>query len=175
MIISNINSLNSEKPIKGILKLYIDATKASSTPPVGPVISQAGLNIADFCKNFNSISDQLLPISLPTIVFIYLDNSYDFIIKLPTTTSLIKNLIFNGAIDNNKLKIIQFKRKIRRQFSNNFNKRNFFIYILSPQILFELAFLKSLQLIHIRNIQNISNMILGSAYSMGVTFRYLIN
>lgn|SRR3989338_8261648 len=101
----------------------------------------------------------------PVLIFIYKDSSYDFIIKLPTTTYLIKKTLH--LENDNTIKIIPIKKKLRRHFSIYYKKRNFFVYMLSQEQLFEISLFKSLELIHVPKLQNICKMVIGSAYSMG--------
>ncbi|MGZ8855254.1 MAG: hypothetical protein ACXW07_04895 [Nitrososphaeraceae archaeon] len=93
--------------------------------------------------------------------------------KLPTTTYLIKKTL--NLENDNTLTIVPIKKKLRRHFSIYYKKRNFFIYILSQEQLFEISLFKSLELIHVPKLQNICKMIIGSAYSMvyvSVTLQY---
>lgn len=169
---------SNTKPIRGILKLYIEAMKATSAPPVGPAISQAGLNIVDFCKNFNNVTSDLIENMLfPVSIIIYLDYSYDFIIKLPTISNIVKKLIFQSDNDSNLLIINHFKKKIRRQFNSSNRKRNFFIYIIPASILYEITLFKMLQLSLSNTTINKKWLlpIVGSLNSMGVSVMYYQN
>lgn len=77
------------KKISGYIKLLIEAGKASPSPPVGPALGQRGVNIMEFCKAFNaqtSSSDGLLPVT----VTVYADRSFDFQVKTPPTSYLLK-------------------------------------------------------------------------------------
>jgi ribosomal protein L11 len=121
----------------------------------------------DFCKNFNNLTVDLAEnIMFPVSVIIYLDYSYDFIIKLPTTTSLIKKLLFNDT--HKTVTMVHFKRKIRRQLSSYNRKREFFIYFIPVPLIFELTQFKMLALSPITINLNTLKMINGSLYSMGI-------
>ena len=79
------------KQIQGYLKLQVPAGQASPSPPIGPALGQRGLNIMEFCKAFNSQTqneEQGAP--RPTIITIYVDKSFDFIIKTAPTSYLLK-------------------------------------------------------------------------------------
>jgi len=106
-----------------------------------------------------------------------LDYSYEFIIKLPTTTAIIKNLIFLPEDKDNKLTIMYFKRKLRRQFSAFFRKRHFFIYLVPAVLLYEIASLKILQLdtLKIKVTENFLRTIVGSLRSIGIGVTYNIH
>ena len=79
------------KKIEGYLKLQVPAGQASPSPPIGPALGQRGLNIMDFCKEFNAKpqnEEQGTP--LPTTITIYVDKSFDFVIKTAPTSYLLK-------------------------------------------------------------------------------------
>ena len=79
------------KKIEGYLKLQVPAGQASPSPPIGPALGQRGLNIMDFCKAFNAKTqneEQGTP--LPTTITIYVDKSFDFVIKTAPTSYLLK-------------------------------------------------------------------------------------
>lgn len=79
------------KQIDGYLKLQVPAGQASPSPPIGPALGQRGLNIMDFCKAFNAKTqndEQGAP--LPTTITIYVDKSFDFVIKTAPTSYLLK-------------------------------------------------------------------------------------
>ena len=71
------------------LKLVIPAGKATPAPPVGPALGQAGINIGDFVKKFNDATREMKG-KLSVKIYAYEDRTYDFVIKSPTATSLIK-------------------------------------------------------------------------------------
>ena len=79
------------KKVVTVIKLALQAGKANPAPPVGPALGQRGLNIMDFCKAFNSKTqneEQGTP--LPTTITIYVDKSFDFVIKTAPTSYLLK-------------------------------------------------------------------------------------
>lgn len=71
------------KEISGYLKLQIRGGAANPSPPVGPALGSKGLNIMDFCKQFNARTQDKQGQVLPVVVTIYTDKSFDFIIKTP--------------------------------------------------------------------------------------------
>lgn len=81
------------KKIKTILKLQIPAGQATPAPPIGPALGQHGLNISEFCKQFNDRSKDKTGNVLPVEISIYVDNTYSFVIKTPLTSDLIKKAV----------------------------------------------------------------------------------
>jgi len=76
------------KEVVKYVKLAIEAGKANPAPPVGPALGQAGVNIMDFCKQFNEATkDKKGPV--PTVISVYKDKSFDFITKISPTSYLI--------------------------------------------------------------------------------------
>jgi len=77
------------KEISGYLKLQIRGGAANPSPPVGPALGSKGLNIMDFCKQFNARTQEKQGQVLPVLVTIYTDKSFDFIIKTPPAPVMI--------------------------------------------------------------------------------------
>ena len=78
-----------KKPVS-LIKLQIPAGSANPAPPVGPALGQHGVNIMQFCKAFNDATKNKEGIVLPVIISVYQDRSFDFIIKSPPASILIK-------------------------------------------------------------------------------------
>ena len=78
-----------KKPVSQI-KLQIPAGAANPAPPVGPALGQQGVNIMQFCKAFNESTKQKEGIILPVIISVYEDKSFDFIVKSPPVSFLLK-------------------------------------------------------------------------------------
>ena len=78
------------KKIKAIIKLYCPAGSANPAPPVGPALGQHGLNIIDFCKQFNAKTQGQDGMTLPVVITAYEDRSFTFIIKSPPCSVLLK-------------------------------------------------------------------------------------
>ena len=79
------------KKIDGYIKLQVPAGAANPSPPIGPALGQRGVNIMEFCKQFNAATDGLenaMPI--PTIITVYGDRSFTFVTKTPPASFLIK-------------------------------------------------------------------------------------
>jgi large subunit ribosomal protein L11 len=79
------------KKIVGFIKLQVPAGKANPSPPIGPALGQRGLNIMQFCKEFNAQTQGLEPgLMLPVVITAYADKSFTFIMKSPPATVLLK-------------------------------------------------------------------------------------
>ncbi len=72
------------------IKLYVPAGQANPAPPVGPALGQHGVNIMMFCKQFNERTKGRDGLTLPAVITVYKDKSFDFIIKTPPSSVLIK-------------------------------------------------------------------------------------
>ena len=84
----------STKKVEGMLKLQLPAGQANPAPPVGPALGQRGINISEFCKQFNDKTkgmEQGAP--LPTLITIYADRSFDFSVKTPPASYLLKKAV----------------------------------------------------------------------------------
>ncbi len=81
------------KEIKAQVKLQIPAGAATPAPPVGSALGQHGVNIMDFCKQFNAKTADKKGQTIPVVITIYKDKKFDFVIKTPPTTELIKKKI----------------------------------------------------------------------------------
>jgi len=95
------------KKITGMIKLQIPAGKATPAPPVGPALGQAGVNIMDFCKNFNARTQGQTDMIIPVVITVYADRSYTFITKTPPAANLLRKAagIDKGSGEPNKKKV----------------------------------------------------------------------
>src|SRR5438270_9322762 len=78
------------KKVTGMIKLQIPAAAATPAPPVGPALGQAGVNIMDFCKNFNARTASQPGMIIPVVITVYADRSYTFITKTPPAAVLLR-------------------------------------------------------------------------------------
>ena len=78
------------KEIKTIIKLQISAGQANPAPPVGPALGQHGLNIQDFCSKFNEATKDKMGNIIPVEITIYTDRTFDFKLKTPPASDLLK-------------------------------------------------------------------------------------
>ena len=81
------------KKVTGMIKLQIPAGKATPAPPVGPALGQHGVNIMQFCKEFNAKTSDQNGLIIPVVITVYQDRSYSFITKTPPAAVLIKKAI----------------------------------------------------------------------------------
>lgn len=95
------------KPIKTTLKLQIKAGMANPAPPIGPALGQHGVNIQDFCKKFNDATKGMMGDVVPAVITIYEDRSFDFKLKTPPASALLKKAagIEKGSADPLKVKV----------------------------------------------------------------------
>ncbi|MDD5455637.1 MAG: 50S ribosomal protein L11 [Candidatus Margulisbacteria bacterium] len=95
------------KKVKGYIKLQLPAGKANPAPPVGPALGQQGVNIMEFCKAYNdktkTMGDQIIPV----IITVYEDRSFDFILKTPPVSDMLKKFakVAKGSGEPNKNKV----------------------------------------------------------------------
>ena len=89
------------KPVKTILKLQLEAGKANPAPPVGTALGPHGINIQDFCKKFNEATKEMMGDVVPAEITIYEDRSFDFKLKTPPASALLKKAagIEKGSAD----------------------------------------------------------------------------
>jgi len=82
--------MTTRKKVSGYIKLQLPAGKANPAPPVGPALGQHGVNIMQFCKDFNSRSAALGDTVVPVVITVYADRTYSFVMKSPPASILIK-------------------------------------------------------------------------------------
>ena len=79
------------KKIEGYIKLQVPAGAANPSPPIGPALGQRGVNIMEFCKQFNAATQELeKAMPIPTVITVYADRSFSFVTKTPPASFLIK-------------------------------------------------------------------------------------
>jgi large subunit ribosomal protein L11 len=142
---------SSKKKITGQIKLQIPAGQANPSPPVGPALGQHGVNIMEFCKAFNARTQAQTGTILPVIITVYSDRSFDFILKSPPASFLIKKFakIKSGSGKPNKEKVGE----------------------LSSGDLEEIAKIK-MEDLNAYDVEEAKKIIAGSARSMGVKTPY---
>jgi large subunit ribosomal protein L11 len=96
------------KKVNGYIKLQVPAASANPSPPIGPALGQQGVNIMEFCKQFNAQTQKIekgLPI--PVVITVYSDRSFTFVMKTPPASVLIRKAIGiekgSGAPNTNKV------------------------------------------------------------------------
>jgi large subunit ribosomal protein L11 len=78
------------KTVKAMIKLQIDAGKANPAPPIGPALGQHGLNIQEFCTRFNDQTRDRMGDIIPAEITVYEDRTFDFILKTPPASDLLR-------------------------------------------------------------------------------------
>ncbi len=136
------------KKVTGFIKLQIPAGKANPSPPVGPALGQKGVNIMEFCKQFNARTNDKEGLIIPVVITVYSDKSFTFITKTPPAAVLLKKLskVEKGSPESNRNKVGK----------------------ITKAQLKEIAELKMPDL-NAFNIDEAISMIAGTARSMGLT------
>ena len=100
------------KEIVKQIKLQIKAGQANPAPPVGPALGQAGVNIMEFCKQFNAATQASSGDVLPTVITVYKDKSFTFITKQPPAAALLKQAanLASGSAEPNRTKVGKITR-----------------------------------------------------------------
>ncbi|BCW92928.1 MAG: 50S ribosomal protein L11 [Acidobacteriota bacterium] len=95
------------KKIVAYIKLQIPAGQANPAPPVGPALGQHGLNIMDFCKNFNARTQKMAGTIIPVVITVYSDRTYTFITKTPPASFLLAKAagVEKGSGEPNRVKV----------------------------------------------------------------------
>jgi large subunit ribosomal protein L11 len=107
------------KEITAKIKLQVPAGKANPAPPVGPALGQHGVNIMEFCKQFNARTQKLGETIVPVIISVYSDRSFTFITKTPPAAELLKKAagIVKGSGVPNKDKVGKVTRAQIREIA----------------------------------------------------------
>ena len=103
----------AEKEISNIIKLQIDAAKATPAPPVGPALGVSGVNIMQFVKEFNDRTANQMGFKVPVVITVYKDKTFTFITKVPPVADLIKKAIKieKGSGKPNKEKVAKITKE----------------------------------------------------------------
>ncbi len=136
------------KKIKTIIKLQIQAGKANPAPPVGPALGQHGLNIQEFCTKFNEATKDKMGDIIPAEITVYEDRTFDFILKTPPASDLLRKAAGVEKGSGNPL-----RDKVGK---------------ISPEKLREIAEKKIADL-NANDIEGAQKIVAGTARSMGIT------
>lgn len=136
------------KKVVGKIKLQIEAAKANPSPPVGPALGQHGVNIMDFCKQFNAKTESQAGYIIPVVIDVYEDRSFSFVTKSPPAAVLIKKAlnIPKGSAVPNKDKVGQITQAQMEEIAKT-----------------------KMEDLNATSLESAVNMIKGSARAMGVT------
>lgn len=107
------------KEVKTIIKLQIPAGKANPAPPIGPALGQHGLNIQDFCSKFNDATKEMAGDIIPVEISVYEDRTFDFKLKTPPASDLLKKAagLQKGSGDPLKSKVGKVTKEQIRQIA----------------------------------------------------------
>ncbi len=136
------------KEISGFIKLQVKGGAANPAPPIGPALGSKGVNIMEFCKQFNARTQDKSGKVLPVVITVYSDKSFDFIIKQPPVAVSIKEAakIQTGSAESNRKKVGSISwDQIRKIAEDKMQDMNCF------------------------TIESAMSMVAGTARSMGVT------
>lgn len=105
--------------VMGFIKLQIEAGKATPAPPVGPALGQHGVNIMQFCKEFNEKTAKDSGLVIPVVITVYQDRTFSFITKTPPAAVLLKKAckIESGSGVPNKTKVATISKDAVRQIA----------------------------------------------------------
>lgn len=136
------------KKVKAIVKLQIPAGQATPAPPVGPALAQHGLNIMEFCQKFNEATKNNQGFKIPVEIKVYGDRTYDFLLKQPPASELLKKAagIEKGSGAPNKTKVAKITRVQLKEIAE-----------------------KKLPDLNTDNIESAMKIIEGTAKNMGIT------
>ncbi len=95
------------KEVVGIIKLQIPGGTASPSPPVGPALGAKGINIMEFCKQFNGRTEKYKGKIIPVVISVFADKSFEFVTKTPPVAIQLKEVakIKSGSAESNRVKI----------------------------------------------------------------------
>jgi large subunit ribosomal protein L11 len=95
------------KEITGYVKLQVKGGQANPSPPVGPALGSKGLNIMEFCKQFNARTQEKMGTVLPVLITVYSDKSFDFVVKTPPAANMLLEAakVKSGSAEPNRKKV----------------------------------------------------------------------
>jgi large subunit ribosomal protein L11 len=107
MSLEPINQNKMAKEISGYVKLQVKGGQANPAPPIGPALGSKGVNIMEFCKQFNARTQDKMGKVLPVLLTVYTDKSFDFVIKTPPAAIQLKDAakIQSGSKEPNRAKV----------------------------------------------------------------------
>ncbi|OYQ66319.1 MULTISPECIES: 50S ribosomal protein L11 [Aerococcus] len=107
------------KKVQQIVKLQIEAGKASPAPPVGPALGQAGVNIMGFTKEFNARTQDQMGMVIPVVITVFEDRSFTFVTKTPPAANLLMKAagVSKGSGEPNKTKVATVTRDQVREIA----------------------------------------------------------
>lgn len=136
------------KKVTAIIKLALQAGKATPAPPIGPALGQHGVNIAGFCKEYNAKTADKGDTTIPVEISVYEDRSFSFILKTPPTSVLLVKAanVKKGASEPNKMVVGSISEAQLEEITN----------IKFPDL-------------NTKNFENAKRIVMGTARNMGIT------
>jgi len=109
------------KEVSGLIKLQIKGGAANPSPPVGPALGAKGVNIMEFCKQFNARTQEMAGKVVPVIITVYADKSFDFVVKTPPVAIQLKEAakIKSGSAEPNRNKVASVSWEQVRQIAED--------------------------------------------------------
>ncbi len=109
------------KEVAGLIKLQIKGGAANPSPPVGPALGSKGVNIMEFCKQFNARTQEMAGKVVPVIITVYSDKSFDFVTKTPPVAVQLKELtkLKSGSAEPNRNKVASVTWEQVRQIAES--------------------------------------------------------
>ena len=137
----------AQKEVTNVIKLQIEAGKATPAPPVGPALGSSGVNIMQFVKEFNDKTANQPGMTIPVVITVYKDKSFTFITKVPPVAVLIKKAIKieKGSGKPNKEKVAKITKEQVKQIAE-----------------------QKMEDLNASTVEAAMNMVAGTARSMGV-------
>ncbi|MBM3325781.1 MAG: 50S ribosomal protein L11 [Calditrichaeota bacterium] len=137
-----------KKRITGFVKLQVTGGQANPSPPVGPALGQRGVNIMEFCKQFNARTQDQLGVILPVVITIYHDKSFTFVVKTPPAAVLLKKAanVPSGSKEPNRAKVGKITQAQLREIAT-----------------------RKMPDLNAHTIEGAMNIIAGTAKNMGIT------
>ncbi|HWP82002.1 MAG TPA: 50S ribosomal protein L11 [Bacteroidota bacterium] len=136
------------KKVTGFVKLQIPAGQANPAPPVGPALGQKGINIMEFCKQFNARTKDQQGLIIPVVITVYSDKSFTFITKTPPAATLLLRAakLEKGSAEPNRTKVGKVTKEQVRQIAE----------MKMPDL-------------NASSVESAMRMVAGTARSMGIT------
>jgi len=136
------------KKVVGFVKLQIPAGQANPAPPVGPALGQKGVNIMEFCKQFNARTQAQMGLVIPVVITVFSDKSFTFITKTPPASILLAKAakVEKGSAESNRNKVGKVTKKQVREIAE-----------------------RKMPDLNAANVEAAMSMIAGTARSMGLT------
>jgi len=138
------------KVVAGYIKLQIKGGQANPSPPVGPALGAKGVNIMEFCKQFNARTQSSIGKLIPVVITVYADKSFDFITKTPPVSSQLKEVakLKSGSPTSNLKKVAKISWDQVREIAEG-----------------------KMQDLNAFTVESAMSMVAGTARSMGITIK----